>query len=111
MKIVVIALLAILAGCATAPRPVDQLSIYDVCAVTLYGQGQRRSDAEYEAQRRGVDCTAYYPAIIAREQQRDQSTMDAANYFLRRSTPPPVTPTTTCRTYPTGGGTYRTVCN
>lgn len=73
--------LALLAGCAATPQQMAQQSNWDVCRFTM--GGPHAQVAEYERQRRSLDCTPLYPAIAAQAQAQNAA---VAN-FLRATQP------------------------
>lgn len=95
-----------LAGCVTVtPQDMAQKSDWDVCRFTMGGPFSQL--AEYERNRRSLDCQPYYPAINARQANQNQA-VDA--YLRSINTPAPVlTPPVTCRTVYMGN-VARTVC-
>lgn len=76
-----------LAGCAAPMVPVGTVSNFDLCIMTMRG-GNDAMTAQEEAARRGVDCTAYYPAIQAQQARQDAAAQQFFN-SLRRPPPPP----------------------
>ena len=101
MKQIVLVLAAALAGCAASPEQMARQSDIEVCRFTMGGSDKAVADAE--AQRRGLNCTAYYPAIV----ERIRAEKAAADY--QRSIAPPQE--RKCITVYRGRGDYDTVCN
>lgn len=81
MRIAVL-LSALLAGCAATPEQMAQESNYTVCRFTMGGPHARV--AEYERQRRSLDCAPYYGAIAAKLQAESAATSN-----LQRAIAPP----------------------
>jgi hypothetical protein len=94
----------LLVGCASSPEYVAQKSNFDVCRLTMRGPHAR--NAELEAQKRGLNCTAYYPAI-----QQQMANENAAIQNMQRALQPPPRPAATnCTSYRVGN-TIQTNCN
>jgi hypothetical protein len=106
MRIALFAAVAALAGCAATPQQMAQQSNWDVCRFTM--GGPHSQVAEYERQRRGLDCTPYYPSIAAKLQAENAA---VANY-LRATQPPPAAlpPQQVNCTSRNVGGTVQTSC-
>lgn len=100
-----LAVTLVLAGCAATPEQMAQQTNWDVCRFTM--GGPHKHVAEYERQRRGLDCTPLYPAIAARLQAESAA---IAN-FQRALQPPqqPIRPMTSCTSYRVGN-TVQTDC-
>lgn len=97
----------LLAGCAASPQQMAQQSNFEVCRFTM--GGPHSSVAQAEANRRGLDCREYYPAIQG-QLQRENAAVGNALQMLNRPPPPaPVMPQS-CRTVYKGNGIYDTVC-
>jgi hypothetical protein len=99
---------ALLAGCATQ-IPADQASNWDVCR-HMMGGGQYAVVAQQEAQRRGLDCAPYFPAIIQQRQAESAALQDAARYFAPRPMQLPPPPMQTNCTTRQVGNTLQTSC-
>jgi hypothetical protein len=72
--------------------PAEQVADVRLCEFTLYGNNDQQMIAQREANRRGLDCRQYYPAIMARRQQQTRALQDAAQFFNRPPPPPPPLP-------------------
>lgn len=107
MKLAILAA-AMLAGCASTPQEMAQRSNYDVCRFTM--GGPHSQVAHHEAQRRGLDCAPYYPAINARMANENA----AVGNFLRQINPPmqPIQPprSMNCTSRRTSDNTVMTDC-
>lgn len=96
----------LLVACAATPEQMVQQSNYDVCRFTMGGPHSQVAD--YEARRRGLDCSTMYGAIAAREGARNAAT---ANFINAINPPPqPMRPQVNCRSYRVGNE-IRTDCN
>lgn len=100
MKSACVLTLVALAGCAGSPDYVARQSNFDVCRLSMGGPHAAYADAE--ARNRGLDCRAYYGAILARQQQENAATQQYINSL--RAAPP-----VTCRSVRMGN-TVNTVC-
>jgi hypothetical protein len=97
---------ALLAGCATQTDPTTVADI-DLCRYQLRG-GNNAMVAQQEAQRRGLDCRPYFPAIAAQEQAQNAAT---ANFLNSMNQPRrPVPQMRSCNSYRLGN-TIQTDCN
>jgi hypothetical protein len=75
MRIAIVAALA-LVGCANVdPTTVSDISL---CRYQLRG-GENAMVAQREAQRRGLDCRPYFPAIAAQDQAQNAATANFLN--------------------------------
>jgi hypothetical protein len=94
-----------LAGCAT---PAHEASNWDICRYTM--GGPNAAVAQQEAQRRGLDCTPYYPAINAKLANENA----AVGNFIRQINPPmqPIQPprSMNCTSRRTANNTVMTDC-
>jgi hypothetical protein len=73
---VLLLLPALLVGCANVdPTQVAEL---ELCEYQLRG-GNNAMVAQREAQRRGLDCRPYFPAITARQQAQNAATANFLN--------------------------------
>jgi hypothetical protein len=95
--------LLVLGGCAATRQEMAQQSNWDVCRYTM--GGPHSEVAEYERQRRSLDCTPYYPAIAAKLQAENAA---LAN-FLQATQPPPQPAPRNCTTT-VYGNTAQTRC-
>jgi hypothetical protein len=96
---------ALLAGCATQTDPTTVADI-DLCRYQLRG-GNNAMVAQQEAQRRGLDCRPYFPAIAAQDQAQDAA---AANFFNSMSQPRRPMPQSRSCTTQRLGNTLHTDC-
>jgi hypothetical protein len=107
MKLAIVAAGLVLAGCASTPA--EQVSNWDICRYTM-GGGDNARVAQREAQRRGLDCAPYYPAINAKLANENA----AMNNFLRQINPPPpvIQPprSVNCTSRRTSNNTVQTDC-
>jgi hypothetical protein len=105
MRILVL-LPALLAACAVTPQDMAQRSNWDVCRFTMGGPWSQT--AQYEAQRRSLDCSPYYGPINAQMQRENAATSEYLQSLQRRRPPPPQT--INCQSYRVGNS-VQTTCN
>lgn len=110
MRLLLIPALLVAGGCATEIPP-GQVSNYGICEYTM-GGGNNARVAQAEAARRGLDCTAYYPAIAAQRANSAAAMNNAAQYFLAPRGPARVSqfPRQTNCTSRAVGNTIQTDC-
>jgi hypothetical protein len=85
MKLAVLAAL-VLAGCANTPA--TEVADMDLCRYQLRG-GNNAMVAQQEANRRGLDCRPYFPAIAAQEQAQNDATANFLNSMSQPRRPAP----------------------
>jgi hypothetical protein len=108
MRLLLIPALLVAGGCA-APVPASQVSNYELCQYTMAG-GRDAQVAQAEATRRGLDCTAYYPAIAAQRAREAAALESAARYFQPQPVAPMPFPRQTNCTSRRVGNTIQTDC-
>lgn len=108
MRFLLIPALLVAGGCATQTPP-GQVSNYGICEYTM-GGGNNARIAQAEAARRGLDCTAYYPAIAAQRANEAAALNNAARFFAPRPAPAMQFPQQTNCTSRRVGDTIRTDC-
>jgi hypothetical protein len=110
------AAIALLAGCASAPRmsleeAMPTVSNLQVCQAVILAPADVAEMAQDEAIRRGIDCRDYISAVLQQqgmEQQRQDAFDAERRAILRRAITPK--PRTNCRTT-TYGGVIQTMCD
>jgi hypothetical protein len=108
MRFLLIPALLVAGGCTTQTPP-GQVSNYGICEYTM-GGGNNALVAQAEATRRGLDCTAYYPAIAAQRARESAALENAARYFAPRPAPVSPFPRQTNCTSRAVGNTVQTDC-
>jgi hypothetical protein len=116
MRLMILAAAAALAGCATQPTFDQRLaaaSNVDVCEAALFGPGDQAPRVQGEANRRGINCQDYMPAIIQAQQNRAQAAQILLGRPAMQHTPlqpyQMQKPQTTCTTQRIGNQ-LQTVC-
>jgi hypothetical protein len=83
---IAIATALVLAGCANTPA--SEVADLDLCRYQLRG-GNNAMVAQQEAQRRGLDCRPYLPAIAAQAQAQNAATANFLNSINQPRQPAP----------------------
>lgn len=108
MRFLLIPAILVAGGCTTQ-TPTAQISNYGICEYTM-GGGSNAQVAQAEATRRGLDCTAYYPAIAAQRANEAAALQNAARYFAPPAAPARSFPRQANCTSRRVGDTVRTDC-